>query len=112
GRSSAEMTTRQRTSYTDANRSALHAKRAHESCNVGSDPLAGYLTARQLVNLAVETGCDALHPGYGFLSETPELARICAERGIRFIGPSADVIARMGDKTEARRAMIAAGVPV
>ena len=67
---------------------------------------------RKLVNLAVETGCDALHPGYGFLSENAELADICAERGIKFIGPSAEVIRRMGDKTEARRSMIKAGVPV
>ncbi len=63
------------------------------------------------MNLAVESGCDALHPGYGFLSENAELAEICAERGIKFIGPSAQVIRRMGDKTEARRSMIAAGVP-
>ena len=62
--------------------------------------------------LAVETGCDGLHPGYGFLSENAELAEICAQRGITFIGPSAEVIRRMGDKTEARRAMTAAGVPV
>ena len=98
--------------YTDPDRYALHVKRADESYNVGSDPLAGYLNPRQLVNLAVETGCDALHPGYGFLSENAELAKICAERGIKFIGPAADVITRMGDKTEARRSMIAAGVPV
>jgi pyruvate carboxylase subunit A len=51
-------------------------------------------------------------PGYGFLSENAELADICAERGIKFIGPSAEVIRRMGDKTEARRSMIKAGVPV
>src|SRR5690606_22446279 len=111
-RACAEMGIRSVAIYSDADRYALHVKRADESYNVGSDPLAGYLNARQLVDLAVETGCDAVHPGYGFLSENPELARICAERGIRFIGPSADVIARMGDKTEARRAMIAAGVPV
>jgi len=98
--------------YTDPDRYALHVKRADESYNVGSDPLAGYLNPRQLVNLAVETGCDALHPGYGFLSENAELAKICAERGIKFIGPAAEVITRMGDKTEARRSMIAAGVPV
>ena len=98
--------------YTDADRYALHVKRADESYNVGSDPLAGYLNPRQLVNLAVETGCDALHPGYGFLSENAELAHICKERGIKFIGPSGDVITRMGDKTQARRSMIAAGVPV
>jgi pyruvate carboxylase subunit A len=64
------------------------------------------------VNIAVAAGCDALHPGYGFLSENPLLADICKRRKITFIGPSADVIRNMGDKTEARKAMIAAGVPV
>jgi len=111
-RACAEMGIRSVAVYTDPDRWALHVKRADEAYNIGSDPLAGYLNPRQLVNLAVETGCDALHPGYGFLSENAELARICAERGIRFIGPSAEVISRMGDKTEARRSMIAAGVPV
>ena len=96
----------------EADRHALHVKRADEAHSVGDDPLAGYLNPRKLVNLAVETGCDALHPGYGFLSENAELAEICAERGIKFIGPSAEVIRRMGDKTEARRSMIKAGVPV
>jgi pyruvate carboxylase subunit A len=64
------------------------------------------------VNLAVSAGCDAIHPGYGFLSENAEFAEICARRGVTFIGPSADVIRMMGDKTAARQAMIAAGVPV
>ena len=111
-RACAEMGIRSVAIYTEPDRYALHVKRADEAHQVGDDPLAGYLNAHRLVNLAVETGCDALHPGYGFLSENPELAAICAQRGITFIGPSAEVIRRMGDKTEARRAMIAAGVPV
>ncbi|WP_150305689.1 acetyl-CoA carboxylase biotin carboxylase subunit [Pseudomonas saliphila] len=111
-RACAELNIRSVAIYAEADRYALHVKRADEAYNVGSDPLAGYLNPRQLVNLAVETGCDALHPGYGFLSENAELAEICVERGIRFIGPSAEVIRRMGDKTEARRSMIRAGVPV
>jgi pyruvate carboxylase subunit A len=97
--------------YTEPDRYALHVRRADEAYHVGPDPLAGYLNPRNLVNLAVETGCDGLHPGYGFLAENPELSRACAERGVAFIGPPADVIARMGDKTEARRTMLAAGVP-
>jgi pyruvate carboxylase subunit A len=64
------------------------------------------------VNLAVATGCDALHPGYGFLSENPQLTEVCTRRGITYIGPTVDAIRRMGDKTAARAAMIAAGVPV
>jgi pyruvate carboxylase subunit A len=111
-RACAEMGVRSVAVYSDADRHALHVKRADESYSLGDEPLAGYLNPRKLVNLAVETGCDALHPGYGFLSENAELADICVERGIKFIGPSAEVIRRMGDKTEARRSMIKAGVPV
>ncbi len=98
--------------YSDADRHALHVKKADEAYNLGPDPIGGYLNAHRIVNLAVAAGCDALHPGYGFLSENPLLADICARRGIIFIGPSGDVIRRMGDKTAARQAMIAAKVPV
>jgi pyruvate carboxylase subunit A len=98
--------------YTDADRHGLHVKKADEAYHIGADPLHGYLNAHTLVNLAVASGCDALHPGYGFLSENPDLATICARRGIRFIGPGADVIRKMGDKIQARNAMIAAGIPV
>ena len=98
--------------YTDADRNALHLKKATEAYSVGPDPVGGYLNAHRIVNLAVATGCDALHPGYGFLSENPLLAETCARRGITFIGPSADAIRQMGDKTAARQAMIAAGIPV
>jgi len=111
-RACAEMGIRSVAVYTEADKYALHVKRADEAHSLGSDPLAGYLNPHHIVNLAVETGCDAIHPGYGFLSENAELARICAERGVVFIGPSAAVIRRMGDKTQARRAMIDAGVPV
>ena len=107
-----EMGIRSVAIFTDADRHALHVKKADEAYNIGPDSVAGYLNAHRIVNLAVATGCDALHPGYGFLSENPQLAEICARRHVRFIGPSAEVIRRMGDKTEARRAMQAAGVPV
>ncbi len=97
--------------YSDADRHALHVKKADEAYNIGSDPVIGYLNAHNIVNLAVASGCDALHPGYGFLSENPELAEICARRGIKFIGPDASVIRQMGDKIQARNAMVAAGIP-
>lgn len=97
--------------YTDADRHALHVKKADEAYNIGSDPVIGYLNAHNIVNLAVASGCDALHPGYGFLSENPDLAEICARRGIKFIGPKAKVIRQMGDKIQARNAMISAGIP-
>lgn len=98
--------------YTDADRHALHVKKADAAYNIGSDPVLGYLNAHNIVNLAVASGCDALHPGYGFLSENPILAEICARRGIKFIGPNAKVIHQMGDKIQARLAMIKAGIPV
>jgi pyruvate carboxylase subunit A len=98
--------------YTDADRNALHVKKADEAYNIGSDPVLGYLNAHNIVNLAVASGCDALHPGYGFLSENPVLAEVCGRRGIKFIGPSPQVIRQMGDKIQARLAMIKAGIPV
>jgi len=107
-----EMGIRSVAVYSEADRHALHVKKADEAYSLGPETVTGYLNAHRLVNLAVATGCDALHPGYGFLSESPELAAICKRRGIRYIGPSAEVIRRMGDKTAARAAMIEAGVPV
>jgi pyruvate carboxylase subunit A len=98
--------------YTDADRHSLHVKKANEAYSIGPDSLAGYLNVHRMVNVARAVGCDAIHPGYGFLSENPQFAKACAAQGIRFIGPSAEVIRAMGDKVEARRSMIEAGVPV
>jgi pyruvate carboxylase subunit A len=98
--------------YTEPDRYGLCVKRADESYSLGEDPIAGYLDPRRIVNLALETGCDAIHPGYGFLSENAEFARLCEQKGITFVGPKASVIAGMGDKTQARDSMRAAGVPV
>ena len=111
-RACAEMGIRSVAVYSDADRHALHVKKANEAYNLGPDPVGGYLNAHRIVNLALTAGCDAIHPGYGFLSENPLLPEICAKRGVIFIGPNAEVIRRMGDKTAARTAMIAAGVPV
>lgn len=111
-RACAEMGIRSAAIFSDADRFSLHVKKADEAYGLGSDPLAGYLNVHRIVNLAAATGCDAIHPGYGFLSENPALAKACARRGIAFIGPSAEVIRRMGDKTEARFAMQKAGIPV
>ncbi len=98
--------------YTDADRYALHVSKADEAYNIGPESVAGYLNAHRIVNLAVATHCDALHPGYGFLSENPLLPEICASRQVRYIGPEASVIRMMGDKIQARAAMQAAGIPV
>lgn len=111
-RACAEMGIRSVAIYSEADRFALHVKKADESYCIGSEPLAGYLNVYGLVNLAATTGCDAIHPGYGFLSENAQFARACQERGLIFIGPDEQVIRRMGDKTEARAAMKAAGIPI
>ncbi|MGR9053178.1 MAG: acetyl-CoA carboxylase biotin carboxylase subunit [Gammaproteobacteria bacterium] len=111
-RACAEMGIRSVAVYSEADRFGLHVKKADEAYFIGSEPMAGYLNIHALVDLALATGCDAVHPGYGFLSENARFARACKERGLIFIGPQADVIHRMGDKTEARLAMKAAGLPV
>ncbi|MCX7087385.1 MAG: acetyl-CoA carboxylase biotin carboxylase subunit [Methylococcales bacterium] len=111
-RACAEMGIRSVAIYSEADRFSLHVKKADESYCIGSEPMSGYLNVYALVDLAAATGCDAIHPGYGFLSENAGFAKACQERGIVFIGPSAEVISRMGDKTEARKAMLAAGIPV
>jgi len=98
--------------YSEADRYALHVKKADQAFSLGPETVSGYLNVHNIVNLAVATGCDALHPGYGFLSENPKLAEVCQQRGIQFIGPSAEVISRLGNKVEARAAMIKAGIPV
>ncbi len=99
--------------YSDADRESLAVLAADEAYRIG--PAASresYLKAEALVDLAVEIGADAIHPGYGFLSERAEFSRLCRDRGVVFIGPSPEAIAAMGGKVEARRRMIAAGVPV
>lgn len=111
-RACAEMGIRSVAVYSEADRYGLYVKRADEAYSLGEDPLAGYLDPVRIVNLAVQTGCDSIHPGYGFLSENVTLARLCEDKGIAFIGPRSEVIHAMGDKTEARASMIKAGIPV
>ena len=99
--------------YSDADRASLSVMLADEAYRIG--PAASsesYLRAEAIVELAVEIGADAIHPGYGFLSENADFARLCEERGVIFIGPSSSAIAAMGSKIESRRLMIDAGVPV
>src|SRR6184192_2566895 len=78
----------------------------------GPSPRHAYLDIDQLVRVARNNGADAVHPGYGFLSENPGFAEACADNGLTFIGPSASSMRAMGDKVEARRRMVTAGVPV
>lgn len=98
--------------YTHVDRGALHVRYAEEAYCVSTDESdTSYLKPDAILEIAKKTGA-AIHPGYGFLSENADFARRCEEEGVIFIGPSADVIARMGIKTEARKIMKAAGVPV
>ncbi|AFJ03218.1 Pyruvate carboxyl transferase subunit A [Methylophaga frappieri] len=111
-RACAEMGIRSVAVYTDADKYSLHVKRADEAHSLGDDPVAGYLDPLRIVNLALQTGCDAIHPGYGFLSENARFAELCEQYGVTFIGPKSSVIQQMGDKTAARDSMRAAGVPI
>ncbi len=99
--------------YSEADRAALHVRMADEAYCVGPPPSReSYLVAEKLIAVAKRTGAEAIHPGYGFLSERAHFARACADAGLVFIGPSPQAIDAMGDKVEARKRMIAAGVPV
>ncbi len=97
--------------YTDADRASLHVRYADEAVALGADPRA-YLDAERLVSTAKQCGADALHPGYGFLSENPDFAELAETRGVTFVGPPPSAIRAMGSKQRARAAMAAAGVPI
>ncbi|MCP9467677.1 MAG: acetyl-CoA carboxylase biotin carboxylase subunit [Candidatus Granulicatella sp. P6S_S16_bin.50.1] len=99
--------------YSQADKDALHVQLADHAVCIG--PAASkdsYLKVENILSAAVTTGAQAIHPGFGFLSENAKFAKMCAECNITFIGPSSEVISQMGDKAEARKQMIAANVPV
>ncbi len=98
--------------YSEPDKLSRHVSLADEAFQLDGQPQKVYLDSAQVVEIAKKCGADAIHPGYGFLSENPEFARSCGEAGIKFIGPKPDIIHRMGSKVESRRAMEAAGVPV
>ena len=99
--------------FSDADRTSMHVRYADEAYYIGPAPSKeSYLKAEKIIEVAIKSKADAIHPGYGFLSENAEFARLCEQNKLIFIGPSPDVIIKMGDKIEARKAMIAAGVPV
>jgi acetyl/propionyl-CoA carboxylase alpha subunit len=99
--------------YSDADRDALHVQDADEAVPLGdSRPAASYLDMAKLVDAARKTGAQAIHPGYGFLSESAAFARRVADAGLVFVGPPPEALARLGHKTEARRTVRAAGVPI
>lgn len=99
--------------YSEADELALHVTEADEAVAIGGyTPRESYLIAQKVIDAAIATGADAIHPGYGFLSENAEFARAVAAAGMTFIGPTPEAIAMLGDKTAARELAIAADVPV
>jgi len=99
--------------YSEADREALHVRRADEAFLLGPGPAAeSYLKIDKLIQVAQEAGAEAIHPGYGFLAENPNLARACGDAGIVWIGPPARAIEVMGSKTGAREIMKKAGIPI
>jgi acetyl-CoA carboxylase biotin carboxylase subunit len=98
--------------YSDVDRASLHVSKADEAYYLGAPPATeSYLNIEKILAVAQRCGADAIHPGYGFLSENPRFARACEAAGIKFIGPTGDAMETMGSKTGARRAMEKAGVP-
>ena len=98
--------------YSDADTQALHVQMADEAVHIGPSPVhQSYLNIENIINAAKRTGADAIHPGYGFLSENPDFARACQHAGLTFIGPSVEAIELMGSKRLSKLAMLEAGVP-
>jgi pyruvate carboxylase len=100
--------------YSQEDRFSLHRTKADESYLVGEGkgPFEAYLDIADIIRIATDARADALHPGYGFLSESPELAEACAAAGIIFVGPTPDTMRKLGNKVQARNLALAAGVPV
>ena len=99
--------------YSEADRNSLHVTTADEAYLVGpAEPQESYLNLNKIIDIAKHSKAEAIHPGYGFLSENPLFARQCEEHGIKFIGPKADVMEKMGDKIKARKLAKKVGLPV
>ena len=99
--------------YSEADAASLHVRMADEAVAIGPAPAAeSYLQMERIIHAARESGAEAIHPGYGFLSENAVFARLCAERGVVFIGPNPDALELVGDKVRARRTMEKAGIPI
>src|ERR1700675_1260665 len=97
--------------YSDVDRASLHVRKADEAYHLGAAAAVdSYLNIEKILEAANKSGADAIHPGYGFLSENPRFAHACAEAGIKFIGPTAAAMEMMGSKTRARQHMEGAGV--
>ena len=98
--------------FSEADAGALHVKMADQAFPIGpSETEKSYLNIKNILKAAKESGAQAIHPGYGFLSENAEFARACLKAGLVFIGPAPEALSLMGDKAKAKRRMIKAGVP-
>ncbi|MFZ0677618.1 biotin carboxylase N-terminal domain-containing protein, partial [Candidatus Binatus sp.] len=111
-RAAAEMGIRTVAIFPDDDSSSLHTRKADEARPLKGVGAAAYLDGEQIVALAKEAGCDAIHPGYGFLSENASFARQCAAEGITFVGPRAEILELFGDKVQARSLADRCGVPI
>ena len=113
-RAAAELDIRTVAVYSQEDRFSLHRMKADESylIGVGKSPVDAYLDIADIIRVAREAGADAIHPGYGFLSENPEFAEACAAAGLIFVGPTPQIMRQLGNKVQARNLAIAAGVPV
>ncbi|WP_443062559.1 acetyl-CoA carboxylase biotin carboxylase subunit [Streptomyces sp. NBC_00390] len=99
--------------HSTADKDSAHVRAADTAVQIGPGmPRKSYLSAPAIIEAAIRTGADAVHPGYGFLSEDPDFAEICADNGLVFIGPRPEVLSRLGDKAVARELMTDAGLPV
>ena len=99
--------------YSTADAGALHTRLADQAICIGPPSATeSYLNLASVVAAGETTGCDAVHPGYGFLAENPDFVKACEENDLVFVGPDADVMARMGDKVEAKRELADAGLPL
>jgi len=99
--------------YSTADRESMHVRLADRAVAVGPAPASqSYLNIPSVIAAAATTGCEAIHPGYGFLAENPAFVAACEDNSIVFVGPTADVMARMGDKVQAKGEMAQAGVPL
>src|SRR4030095_14863923 len=99
--------------YSTADEGALHTRLADRAVCIGPPSAAeSYLKIPSIVAAAETTGCEAVHPGYGFLAENPDFVHACEDNDLVFVGPDADLMARMGDKVEAKRELAAAGLPL
>ncbi len=113
GRACRKMGLETVTVYSDADRNALHVRYADEAYYIGASPAAeSYLKIDKIIEVAIKSGCDAIHPGYGFLAENSEFVKACEKNNIIFIGPNTESMYILGDKTRARQRMMEAGVPV